>query len=308
MVIVDDSSENIHMLMETLGDGYRLIAAKNGISALKKIRLNPPPDLVLLDIMMPEMSGYEVLDQLQKADETRNIPVIFITSKNESTDETKGFELGAVDYITKPFVPAVVKARVRTHVQLKKKTDLLANLANLDGLTGLLNRRRIDQILESEWERYCRGTDPLSLLIIDIDHFKLYNDTYGHARGDECLKKIASALQRSLSRRADTVGRFGGEEFVVILPQTGGEGATHLAEGIVKNIEALQRPHVSSTTSPFVTISCGGITLMPGGRDSSIIEMLDLADRQLYKAKGSGRNCYRMEEIDGKTESETSGI
>jgi PleD family two-component response regulator len=186
ILVVDDVVENVDVLFYLLKADYTLAAARNGLKALRMVEKRPP-DLILLDIMMPEMDGYEVCRRLKEKNATRDIPIIFITSLSEAIDEARAFNLGAVDYITKPFQPIVVKARIRTHLNLKQKSDMLEAMVCLDGLTNIFYRRKFDRTLKQEWKRTFRNNRSLAMIMIDIDHFKLFNDHYGHIEGDECL-------------------------------------------------------------------------------------------------------------------------
>lgn len=291
ILVVDDMPENIHVLMETLGRDYRFIPAKSGEIALQKAEADPPPDLILLDIEMPVLNGYEVLERVKRNRRARSVPVIFITAKSGAGDEARGFQLGAVDYITKPFVPEIVRARVRTHIELKRKTDLLEALAATDGLTGLYNRQKIDRLLDIEWRRAGRLRDAcLSVALVDIDHFKRYNDHYGHPTGDDCLRQVAASLRSVLLRPSDAMGRYGGEEFIAVLPNTDGAGARHIGARMVEAVASLRIPHAASNTAPFVTVSAGVATMRPASDPSATLKLLENADRMLYQAKAGGRN------------------
>ncbi|MDP2903378.1 MAG: diguanylate cyclase, partial [Methylovulum sp.] len=231
ILIVDDDPTNVRILAEILNPFYRIKVANNGADALE-VAQRDQPDLILLDVMMPEMDGFEVCRRLKANSQTQKIAVIFVTAKNTSADEEFGLNLGAVDYITKPFIISIVKARVSTHIRLKQQADLLESLALLDGLTHISNRRRFDETLASEWKRAKRDETPLSLLMIDIDNFKQYNDFHGHGAGDICLQRVAAELSKALSRPGDLVARYGGEEFVVILPDTPLNAALQIAESL----------------------------------------------------------------------------
>lgn len=289
ILVVDDTPANIRILGEELKSSYELIVATNGESALKRALSDNAPDLILLDIMMPDMNGYEVCRRLKADDRTRNIPVIFITAMSAEEDETKGLELGAVDYICKPFSLPIVRARVRTHLELKRKTDILENLSFLDGLTGIPNRRRFDMVLEMEWQRAMRNAQPLALVIIDVDHFKAFNDTYGHGAGDTCLKQVAEALNACQRRSSDFMARYGGEEFAAVLPCAGTGDAAAMAEIIRKEVESLGIEHSGSPTCDRVTVSLGVASIIPPLHSSPSI-LLEAADRGLYAAKAAGRN------------------
>jgi len=289
ILIVDDEKVNIDVLVGLLKPYYQTVSAKNGEQAIKRLTKKPLPDLILLDIMMPGMNGYEVCRKIKSDPSCRDIPVIFITVKDDEQDEAKGFDAGAADYITKPFRPLIVLARVRAHIEIKKRGDMLEELAGLDGLTGIPNRRQFDQFLDVEWKRSLRYRHRISLILTDVDFFKLYNDHYGHAQGDECLRKVARAFSHSITRSADIAARYGGEEFACILPETGNEGALALANRLMENIRALRISHAQSRVADHVTISIGIATLVPTLKDRAQ-ELLEMADKALYQAKQKGRN------------------
>ncbi len=288
ILLVDDAPTNIQMLNETLKDGYHLFFATNGKDALR-IAAESLPDLVLLDVIMPEMDGYEVCRALKADPSLRNIPIIFITAMNQQEDEAIGLELGAVDYITKPFNPTIVRLRIRNQIELKRQRDLLARLSHLDGLTGIPNRRALDDIMEREWRRGTRSLKPLSLLMLDIDHFKAYNDRCGHLAGDDCLRTVAQTLKSPLGRAADIVGRYGGEEFLAILPETDAAGAWVVAEEIRAAVSNLALAHPASPQGNTVTVSIGIATAV-AHREQYHTCLLEAADRALYQAKQEGRN------------------
>jgi len=288
ILLVDDVPTNIHILNGIFKDLYEVRMATSGSQALELCRTHPP-DLVLLDILMPGIGGLEVCRALKNDPLTREIPVIFVTSHNDPEQETRGLEAGAVDFISKPVNAAVVLARVRTHLTLKNQADLLRSLAFLDGLTGLQNRRRFDEVLELEWSRCRRTGMPLSLLMIDVDHFKAFNDTYGHPAGDSCLMAVAQVLRDRFQRGEDFVARYGGEEFVALVPNLDAKAVLTLARGIVAAVAALALPHETSATAPVVTISLGLATTVPlPGQKAA--ELLSRADNFLYLAKELGRN------------------
>ena len=288
ILLVDDAPTNIQMLNETLKDGYHLFFATNGRDALR-IASESVPDLILLDVIMPDMDGYEVCRTLKTDPILRNVPIIFITAMNQQEDEAIGLELGAVDYITKPFNPTIVRLRIRNQIELKRQRDLLTRLSHLDGLTGIPNRRALDEALEREWRRGTRSLRPLSLLMIDIDHFKAYNDSCGHLLGDDCLRAFAQSLKVPLGRAADFVGRYGGEEFLAVLPETDEAGAQIVANEILEGIAQLAIPHPASPLGPIVTASIGVATSV-ANREYEYTRLLQEADKALYQAKQEGRN------------------
>lgn len=310
ILVVDSTPDNIDALKEVLKRDYTVRPALDGATALKIASADPKPDLILLDIMTPVMDGYEVIRRLQADGNTREIPVIFVTTATDIESELKGFELGAVDYITKPFSPAIVRARISTHLELndarkklqkqnrelKAKTDLLERVVHLDSLTNISNRRHFDKMLEIEWGRGLRNKTPLSIIVADIDYFKGFNDCYGHIEGDHCLCSVAQRLSSLLQRPADMVARYGGEEFVAILPVTDMKGAALLAENWRAGVEELRIPHAISSVADHVTISVGHATLVPS-RKLVPYYLVGVADEMMYHAKESGRNIICGKEI-----------
>lgn len=287
LLVVDDQPINIQALYRIFAPDHRVLMATSGAKALALCK-EDPPDLVLLDVEMPELDGYEVCARLKADEATRNIPVIFVTSHTDADEETRGLELGATDFIAKPVNPAVVRARVKTHLTLKAQSDLLRQMVFLDGLTGVANRRCFDERLDVEWRRAARNASPLALLMLDVDHFKRFNDCYGHQTGDECLRQVAAAIKGSLVRPGDVVARYGGEEFACVLPATDFEGALAVGAGIERAVRGLQIPHSQSDVSDVVTLSIGVSMGLPE-RDGDPARLLALADAQLYRAKHSGR-------------------
>lgn len=290
ILIVDDQSENIRILLDALGDELQIIVAKNGQTALKKAGTYLP-DLILLDIMMPGMDGFEVCTALKQDHRTKSIPVIFITATDDYQNEERGLKLGAIDYIRKPFHPSVAVARIYNHLELKRKTDLLESLARIDGLTEIYNRRAFDETLEQYWKAAARTSSPLSLILIDIDFFKNFNDHYGHAKGDLCLKQVASLFKRTLRRPQDFVARYGGEEFVFLLPETDAAGVATIGRSILDAVRHLHLEHNNSPIEEYLTVSLGGSTCFPENEASSV-SLIKKADSALYFAKENGRNCF----------------
>ena len=288
ILMVDDIAANIKILSAILKHEHDILVATNGNDALE-IALVEQPDVILLDVMMPDMDGYEVCTRLKADIRTRDIPVIFISAMNEVEDEARGLEAGGLDYITKPINPAIVKARVRIHLELKRQRDLLQRISMIDGLTGIANRRRFDEALEREWRRCHRSGSHLSLILVDVDFFKNFNDHYGHLAGDECLKKVAVAMADQIRRAADLVARFGGEEFACLLPDTGVEAAHAMAARLRDAVSSLGIVHAQSSAADHVTISLGVATMVPDGDDLAS-RLIDQADRGLYYAKQNGRN------------------
>jgi len=296
ILIVDDDSINLNILSGEFSRDYNIVLAKSGEQALKRMEKSRI-DLVLLDIMMPDMDGYEVCRRLKAQDTTRHIPVIFISAMSEDEDEARGLLLGSVDYIKKPFYLPIVRARIKTCLDLKMKTDMLEQLVSLDGLTNIFNRRKFNEMLDSEWNRAIRDENPLSLILIDVDQFKSYNDHYGHAAGDDCLRRVANTLKTGIKRASDFLARYGGEEFAVILPGTDLAGAGHVAENMRKDIETLRIPHARSQVAAHVTVSLGVATIKPQKDLLSPVVLIKEADKMLYRAKEEGRNRMRLKDL-----------
>ena len=288
ILIVDDDPSNAMLLARIFDNDYEVLCANDGEQALQIAR-DEHPEVILLDVMMPGIDGFEVCERLKAEHGTDSIPVIFITGTGDLSAETRGLKLGAVDYVTKPINPPVVMMRVRNQVELKQARDQLTRLATTDGLTGLANRRHFDETLAKEYARLARTDDKLSLILLDVDHFKPYNDFYGHQAGDDTLRAVAAVIQEAMLRPADFAARYGGEEFACILPDTDAEGALAIAEGIRNEIQALRIEHAKSTANGHVTVSIGAATkrCVPGG---SPLLLIGDADRQLYRAKMGGRN------------------
>ena len=294
ILIVDDEKTNTQLLGRVLkSQGYQVAVAYSGEEALEWVSTHEL-DLVLLDIMMPGIDGYEVCRRLKEEPTTQHIPIIFVTAMGKAVDEQKGLELGAVDYIKKPFSIPIVKARIETHLILKQQRDFLNRLSSLDGLTGIANRRFLDTNLLQNWRYAIREKKSISLIMIDIDFFKLYNDTYGHLAGDVCLKRLAIMFQENLKRPGDFVSRYGGEEFAVVLPETDESGLQNIMERLLIKTHQLKIPHAKSDISSSVTISMGGVTIFPH-QDSSLEAFIDRSDQLLYKSKDAGRNQYISE-------------
>ncbi len=283
VLIVDDQPALIDILAEALGDEHELLVA---ISAARAIELAPSADLILLDVVMPDMDGLEVCRRLKADEATKRIPIIFVTALEQTEDETQGFDAGAVDYIVKPVNPAIVRARVRTHLELKAARDILERLATQDALTGIANRRRFDEALKDEWRRSTRSSRQLTLAIADIDHFKAFNDRHGHAGGDACLRRVAEALQQLCRRPGELAARYGGEEFAFLLPEVDLEGARQFVVRALNAVAALEIEGLALSGS--LGLSVGAVTLIPAP-EGTMEGALSVADEGLYKAKKAGR-------------------
>ncbi|WP_397448615.1 diguanylate cyclase domain-containing protein [Pseudomonas sp. NA-150] len=287
ILIADDQPTTIRVLHELFSAQCDVFMATSGAQALKVCQAELP-DLILLDVVMDDIDGHEVCRQLKADPATSTIPIIFITAQNQEADEVVALGLGAVDFITKPINSVIVRARVGTQLTVKLQGDLLRASALLDGLTGVGNRRKFDDDLLTNWRQCLREKNPISLVLLDIDYFKRYNDHYGHQRGDACLKRVAKALSETLRRPYDSVARYGGEEFACILPRTGLEGALGMAETMLANIRELEIEHKGSDIDRVITASLGVATLTPT-TGSGPEALLAAADIQLYQAKRSGR-------------------
>lgn len=292
ILIVDDENSNICILSDILRPHYKIYIAKSGEEAVSQAKLNKP-DLILLDIIMPGMDGYETLTTLKEDDLTRDIPIIFITALNNVNDEERGFYLGAVDYIKKPFNHSIVKARVKTHLQIIKQMQTIERLGLIDALTEIPNRRSFDNNLKSFWTIAGASNKPISLLTIDVDEFKKYNDKYGHPQGDVLLSSIARIMKKSLFRANDYIARIGGEEFAVVLPDTDLNNAVQVAERIQKNVESAEIVNSRENKVTTCTISVGVTSAYPN-EETDIQSFIAKSDRMLYKAKNRGRNrvCF----------------
>ena len=420
ILIVDDAPDNLSVLRKLMVEqGYQTFVANSGERGLEIAR-RVHPDLILLDVIMPGMDGFETCRQLKANPSTQGIPVLFMSARHGQEDVVTGFELGAVDFISKPLRMAEVCARVRTQLQIRFSTesqqeqaerlrtivnsmaeglliiepdgriqftnpacdqylgymgnelagkfisdllnplvaqeyleyfarytaspetahshgtreviirhrtgksvcmdltltpmflrqplfigllhdithhkmseDALQRAAMVDPLTKIANRRHFDSFLEKEWQRAMRNGAALSLVVLDVDHFKLYNDTLGHAQGDVCLQQVAQAISTHALRVTDLAARYGGEEFVLLFAETDADSAYLLAESIRAHVESLKIPHPKSSTSTWITVSIGVATLHPQPADN-IESLFVAADRAMYVAKESGRNQVRV--------------
>lgn len=288
ILVIDDEMINIKLIGETLKAECEVIFAGDGQAGVDLAR-QALPDLILLDVVMPGMDGYAVCAALKATPRTAAIPLIFVTALGSVEQEVRGFELGAVDYITKPINPPVVRARVRNHLEFLRARRQLEKMAATDGLTELANRRAFDQGLQIEYARLRRSGERLSIIMIDVDHFKNFNDRYGHQAGDECLKSVAAAIRGFARRPGDVAARYGGEEFVCLLPGAGQADALAIAEAMRQRIAALAIPHEASSVAAHVSASFGVATLVCDA-DHTADQLLGMADKMLYQAKESGRN------------------
>lgn len=319
VLIVDDIPENLLVLEALLEDlNCNIIKATSGNEALG-VMLEQDIALILLDVQMPDMDGFETAELMRMSEKTKYIPIIFITAiSKEQKCIFKGYEVGAVDYLFKPIEPVILRSKVSVFIDLhnqktllKKQTELLElkikeitelkvennkleNLSTVDGLTGIPNRRSFDNFIKMNWENSLIEAVPISIVMMDIDYFKAYNDNYGHLQGDDCLVQVAKGLASS-ARQRDLVARYGGEEFIAVLPHTDSDEALLIAERMRKKVEELSIPHEYSGVSSYITISLGVQTIIPTKLDS-LEEFINSADKALYEAKSKGRN--RVETLD----------
>ena len=287
ILITDDEKMNVEILGSILSPIYNLLVSRNGTRALE-LANEHKPDLILLDVLMPDMTGFEVIKKLKESENTNRIPVIFITGLTNAEDEEKGFFLGAVDYILKPFNKSIVKARVNNHIKIIDQMRTIERIGFIDPLTKIPNRRGFENRLEMEWNRSLREQTPISILIMDVDKFKDYNDTYGHQQGDVALKAFADLSVASLMRPVDFVARWGGEEFVIMLSGTDINGAEDVGERIRKSLESLVIP-TGDEVKTMITASIGVNSVIPNANISTA-DFIKKADQALYRAKQSGRN------------------
>lgn len=307
ILIVDDDPSAILLLGQIVAEEGSVRFATTGAEALRLARALPL-DLILLDAELPDIDGFRVCAELKRDAAFADVPVVFVSSHRDEEFELAGLRSGASDFIGKPIHPRLVLERVRAQLRVKRMSDQLRTMANLDPLTGIANRRRWDEAVELEWRRARRSGRALSVGVVDVDHFKTYNDHYGHALGDVCLRTVANALTGACLRPADLVARFGGEEFALLLPETGAEGAEHIARRVLSVIDDLEIPHAASPTARVLTVSMGVATYTPAGappRAASSLEsasavVAEAADRALYSAKRTGRARVHRIHIHGE--------
>lgn len=287
ILIVDDSVLQATQLKSILDDDYEITVAQTAEDGLHYASAGNY-SLILLDVIMPGMDGFTLLKKLQEEIITQSVPVILITSLSDIQDEQHGLTLGAVDYITKPFHPLIVKARVNTHIKLYRYRKQVEQQSMTDQLTGIANRRRYERYSIIKWQEATRLQIPFSICMFDIDHFKAYNDTFGHPAGDKVIAAIAKTLTFRLRRTTDFVARYGGEEFVAIILGGGAQPTFNHIKKVRQEIEKLHIPHAEEA-GKWVTVSVGGVTVIPK-RDDDYSAFLRIADSMLYDAKRFGRN------------------
>lgn len=312
-ILIVDDSPRARLLVETAlrAQGYiHLTSVESGQTAFQALGMDsqaggvPPEfDLILMDLLMPEVDGIQACRQIKSCQRFTDVPLIMVTAEDSPECLKAAFEAGAMDYVKKPVNRVELAARVQSALRLKQETDWRKarepelveltekprQLSNMDGLTEVANRRNFDETLARAWRRAEREGGAVALVMIDIDQFKSYNDQYGHLAGDECLRRVAEVLRRTVKRPFDLVARYGGEEFAVLLPDTHGTGAEMVAEQMRAAVEALDIPHCRSSVCGVVTISCGVAVAAPA-TNSEPANLIAMADRRLYEAKHAGRN------------------
>lgn len=288
VLVIDDVDMNAALIAGVIRSLCEVQTASSGAQGLQMAQ-QYKPDLIVLDVMMPDMDGFEVFQQLKSDTRTAHIPVIFLTAMPEPSAEELGLNLGAADFIAKPFRTPVLLARVRYHLEQVQQRRMLERMTHVDALTGVANRRAFNAMLPREFSRLQRHNLPLALLMIDVDDFKAFNDHHGHIQGDECLQTIAQTIAQSLQRAADMVARYGGEEFVCLLPETDWEGAVQIAQNIQHRITQLQLTNRYAQAAEIVTVSIG-VAAARASEVGSSQQLLALADQRLYRAKATGRN------------------
>ena len=287
VLIVDDQASSRLVLATLLEEVVATYSVSSGKEALEYCR-NNKPDLILMDVSMPEMDGHQTTALLRQNQSCENIPIIFVTSSSTEDDESRCWDSGCVDFVVKPVNASTLRNRVKSHIQHKLRSDLLETLIYIDKLTGAYNRHYLDDYLPRLVKDSERNATPLSLIIFDVDHFKLFNDMYGHLDGDSCLWKVSRTINSALLRPMDKLVRIGGEEFLVILPNTHAEGAKAVANRLLKTVYDLNIPHTSSEYGR-VTLSAG--LAVKTIEDNKAVDFIMLeADKNLYAAKTSGRN------------------
>jgi diguanylate cyclase (GGDEF)-like protein len=295
ILIVDDDKANRKILKELLQEQAKIIFAKNGQQA-KKLAIKHMPDLILLDVVMPDLSGFEVIDILKSDPETMNISVIFITGLANDDDEERGFNLGGCDYIYKPFKSNIVIARVMMHLELIRQRKMLDEIAHIDALTGVNNRRKMDVVLKDEVAASKQENTTLLVGIIDIDYFKQYNDNYGHGAGDIALRQVGQVLREICLRPRDFVARYGGEEFVIILPDCDKASGDIMLSNIAQAIKDKMIKHEYSSVSKQLTVSVGAV-VVKSSESAAVAGIMKKADTLLYQAKNNGRNQWCIAEL-----------
>ena len=307
ILLVEDSATIRYAMCSYINAaGHSPIVAESGEEALQILE-NTPVDMIIMDVEMPGLNGFETTRLIREALGDHWIPIIFVTGKDEDTSVEEGISAGGDDYLVKPISQLILNAKIRAMERITGMRNELADLnkeltvlSQRDGLTGLFNRRTFEEKAQEIWDISARSKQPLTIILLDIDHFKLYNDCYGHPAGDECIQKVSLALNKSLSRPGDVVARYGGEEFIAILPNTPEYGARHITEVIRSTVESMAVKHRASKSGVVVTVSIGAIVVNFTG-ETSLDKQIEEADKCLYESKQKGRNCCTVREYNAKT-------
>jgi diguanylate cyclase (GGDEF)-like protein len=293
--VVDDNDTNLFAAKTALDGVYKTYALASA-AQMFKLAAKITPDLILLDIDMPEMNGFEAIKILKNNEQLADIPVIFLTAKSDEESELEGFALGAVDYVSKPFSPPIIKARIATQIKMVEQMRIIEQMGLIDTLTQIPNRRAFDSEINKQWVLAVSNNTSLGILMIDADKFKIFNDTHGHQQGDVALQTVSHVLKTSVRHAKDFAARWGGEEFAVILPDTDSETAFTVAENIRRNIQKCTVPCVDDASKElFITVSIGGYAIKPATGDT-INAFVQKADAALYTAKENGRNRVYISE------------
>ena len=288
ILVIADDQITIDLIVTMFTSTTSVLTALNGETGLVTANKSRP-DLIVLNSRVPDTGGYGICARLKAMPETQDIPVIFLSADKQPEDELTALNLGAIDYISKPMVPKIIKTRINMHMSQKRYRDKLERMSAVDGLTSIPNRRRFDEYINQEWRRAVRNKYPLSLLMIDIDHFKSYNATYGHLKGDECLQTVTRKIGQYLRRPSDMVARYGGEEFSVVLPDTPSSSAFELGKRIWSGVGSMNIEHTGAPNVGHLTISIGIASTIPD-RKQQLSQFIQTADQNLYKSKDEGRN------------------
>ncbi len=291
VLIVDDQASSRLVLVTLLEDMASCVSVASGQDAIDYCKFRTP-DLILMDVSMPELDGHETTLLLRKKPSLANIPIIFVTSSSSDEEENKCWDSGCVDFVLKPVNACTLRNRVKSHLNHKLRYDLLEKLIYIDKLTGAYNRHYLDDYLPRLVKDGLRNVCPLALVIFDVDYFKLYNDMYGHLDGDSCLWKVSKTINEALLRPMDKLVRIGGEEFLVILPNTDLEGAKLVTERLLTTVYDLNLPHAASEYER-VTLSAG-LAIKQADDNKTIDYVMLEADKNLYLAKTGGRNQLKM--------------
>lgn len=306
LLVEDSATIRFAMCSYITTAGHSPIVAESGEEALQILE-NTPVDMIIMDVEMPGLNGFETTQLIREALGDHWIPIIFVTGKTEDASVEEGISAGGDDYLIKPISQVILNAKIRAMERITEMRNELSELnkeltvlSQHDGLTGLLNRRTFEEKAREAWDVAARNKHSTTIVILDIDHFKLYNDCYGHPAGDDCIQKVAKALTKSLSRPGDIVARYGGEEFVALLPSTPEYGARHVTEKIRQCVEGMGIKHRASKSGVVVTVSIGAVVVNFTG-ETTLDEQIEAADKCLYESKQKGRNCATVREFNARS-------